>query len=235
MSPNEAPMSQESRHAEHIRFYEERYAQPPGAMRDYRCYLRLLDAMPGRRLLDIGCGEGFFLEEAARLGVIGHGVEIVPSAIQFARERVPSARLTLAAGEALPYADGSMDYVTCLGSLEHFPDPAAGAREVARVLAPNGRVLIVVPNREFVGWALLGREGTEQQEVAELLLDREEWTKLLEVAGLEVVHVTKEPWHTKPFPSRFKRMVARVAWHLIPLRWTYQFAFICQDAKARGT
>ena len=235
MSPNEASMSQGSRHAEHIRFYEERYAQPPGAMRDYRCYLHLLDAVPGRRLLDIGCGEGFFLEEAARLGMVGYGVEIVPSAIRLARERVPSARLTLADGEALPYADGSMDYVTCLGSLEHFPDPVAGAREVARVLAPTGRALIVVPNRRFVGWSLLGRKGTEQQEVSELLLDREEWTRLLENAELEVVQVTKEPWHTKPFPSRLKRIVATISWRLIPLRWTYQFAFICQGAEERGT
>lgn len=213
-----------------IRFYEERYAAPPGAMRDYRLYLDLVEAKAGQRVLDVGCGEGFFLEAAARAGLRTVGVEIVESAIRIAREREPAAGLAIAAGEALPFATASMDRVTCLGSLEHFADPAAGAREVARVLTPHGRALIVVPNRRFLGWRLIGRRGTEQQAVGELLLDRAEWQALLEAAGLRVLKVVREPWHTKPFPSQLKRIAARAAWHLLPLRWTYQFAFTCERA-----
>lgn len=210
-----------------VRFYEERYAHPPGAMRDYRLYLDFLDPEPGRRVLDIGCGEGFFLEEAARAGLMPIGVEIVEPAVRLTRARIPQALLAVAAGEALPFPDASVDRVTCLGTLEHFADPAAGAREVARVLGEDGRALIVVPNRRFLGWLLRRRHGTEQRDVGELLLDREGWEALLSAAGLEVLGAAKEPWHSKPFPSRLKRMLARIAWSVIPLRWTYQFAFVC--------
>jgi SAM-dependent methyltransferase len=214
-----------------IRYYDDRYARPPGAMRDYRLYLDLIEARPGSRILDVGCGEGFFLEEAEKAGLQPVGVEIVRSAIVLARCRVPAAALAVAAGEALPFPDRSMDFVACLGSLEHFADPAAGAREVARVLRDDGRALIVVPNRRFLLWILRGRRGTEQQEVGELLLDREEWSDLLAEAGLEVLAVSREPWHTKPFPSPLKRLAARIAWRVIPLRWTYQFAFLCRPIR----
>ncbi|HEX7049501.1 MAG TPA: class I SAM-dependent methyltransferase [Longimicrobiales bacterium] len=210
------------------RYYQRRYAAPPGAMRDYRSYLDLIDAEPGSRILDVGCGEGFFLEEAIRGGLAAVGVEIVQPALRLARQRIGGGKLAAAAGEALPFADASMDFVACLGSLEHFAQPAAGAQEVARVLRPDGQAMIAVPNRQFLGWLFLRRQGTEQQEVAELLLDRQGWIDLLTAAGLEVVAISKEPWHTKPFPSVLKRIVVRAAWHLIPLRWTYQFVIRCR-------
>lgn len=211
-----------------IDFYRDRYTAPPGAMRDYRAYLPFLDLEPGDRVLDIGCGEGFFLEAAGQQGARPTGIEIVDEAIRLARHRLPQAGLLIAAGEALPFADASFDIVTCLGSLEHFADPAAGAREVARVLRRDGTALIVVPNRRFLGWYLKGRVGTEQRAASELLLDLDEWRRFLDGAGLRVLAVAKEPWHTKPFRSRLKRLAARVAWQVLPLHLTYQFAFVCR-------
>jgi ubiquinone/menaquinone biosynthesis C-methylase UbiE len=203
-------------------------------MRDYREYLKLVGAQPGEKLLDIACGEGFLLEAARHVGLHPFGVEISPTALQLARRRVPGVPLVQSAGEALPFTDRFFDRITCLGSLEHFVDPAAGAREIARLLRDDGAALIVVPNRRFVGWLVLGRRGTEQRELSELLLDREEWTSLLEAAGLRVAAVSKEPWHTKPLASRARRLLLRWAWHLIPLRWTYQFAFLCRRATDGG-
>lgn len=213
-----------------IEYYEDRYAAPPGALRDYRAYVPLARIEPGARVLDVGCGEGFFLEAAARHGARTYGVEIVERAIRLARRRVPDAGIVAAAGESVPFPDGAFDIVTCLGSLEHFADPAAGAREVARLLGPGGRALIVVPNRRFVGWVVRGRAGTEQQAASELLLDRDAWKDFLEKQGLKVVAVVKEPWHTKPFASIVKRLAARLAWRAVPLRFTYQFAFTCRRA-----
>lgn len=220
-----------ARLSEAVEYYETRYAMAPGAMRDYREYLKLVGAQPEERLLDIACGEGFLLEAARHMGLHPFGVEISPTALQLARRRVPEVPLVQSAGEALPFTDGFFNRIACLGSLEHFVDPAAGAREIARLLRDDGTALIVVPNSRFVGWAVVGRRGTEQRQLSELLLDREEWTSLLEAAGLRVAAVSKEPWHTKPQPSRARRVLLRWAWRLIPLRWTYQFAFLCRRAS----
>lgn len=215
-----------------IDYYQERYASPPGAMRDYAAYLKLLEIRPGTRIVDIGCGEGHLLAEAKRAGLVPFGAEIAMSALRLARQRLSGTPLVLAAGEALPFAADTFDVVTCLGSLEHFSDPSAGAREIARILRrEDGLALIAVPNRRFLGWRLLGKSGTEQQEVSELLLDREEWVELLAAAGLQVSRVAKDPWHTKPRRSWIHRLGLYSAWHLIPLRWTYQFAFVCRAAR----
>lgn len=208
-------------------FYDERYAAPPGAMRDYRLYLRLARLRSGDRLLDIGCGEGFLVDAARRQGAWSVGVEIVERALRLAQARTERVPLLAAEGEALPFADRSFDRVTCIGTLEHFTDPAAGAREVARVLRTDGLALIVVPNRRFIGWHVRRRPGTEQRDAAELLLDEREWTELLARNGLACISSNKEPWHTKPVASRAQRVLLRWARRIIPRRWTYQFALLC--------
>jgi 2-polyprenyl-3-methyl-5-hydroxy-6-metoxy-1,4-benzoquinol methylase len=210
-------------------FYARRYAHPPGAMRDCRTYLRSAGARPGWRMLDVGCGEGFLLRDASEAGLSPFGVEIVRNALALARARIPSAGLAQAVGEALPFRNAAFDLVTCIGSLEHFTDPAQGLREVARVLEPDGVALLAVPNADFIVWRIGRGAGTEQQEAQELLLDLRGWRALIEANGLRVTRVEKEPWHTKPAPA-WKRLVRTVARTAIPLRWNYQFTFVCVRA-----
>lgn len=210
-----------------IRYYDQRYATPPGAMRDYDLYVRIANAQPGERILDIGCGEGFLLASANRADMAAVGVEISELALRLAARHAPAAHLVCSAGEALPFPDRSFDLVTCIGTLEHFTDPAQGAREVARILRPRGRALLVVPNRRFAVWLFSHRRGTEQSEATELLLDLREWQALFLKCGLETTAAAKEPWYTKPTRSLPRRLALRLGWRLLPLRWTYQFAFLC--------
>lgn len=216
-------------HGDIAEFYARRYTHPPGSMRDYRAYIRSIGVRPGGRLLDIGCGEGFLLRDAERAGLRPFGVEIAFNALQLSRTRIPAAGLARATGEALPFRDAAFDIVMCLGSLEHFLDPARGIREIARVLRPDGVALLAVPNADFVVWRLRGTGGTEQQDAQELLLDLTGWSTLIEGHGLHVARVEKEPWHTKP-ASPWTRALRTVARAVIPLRWTYQFSFICRRA-----
>jgi SAM-dependent methyltransferase len=60
------------------------------------------------------------------------------------------ARIVRSIAERLPFRDGAFDRVMCQGSLDHFADPAAFMREAARVLAPDGRVVIALANFESV-------------------------------------------------------------------------------------
>jgi len=65
-----------------------------------------------------------------------------------ARRTLPQTPLVVADALHLPFAAASVGAVTCLEALEFFPDPAAGLREMARVLAPNGTLLTT----HRIGW-----------------------------------------------------------------------------------
>ena len=111
----------------------------------YRWILRLLHPKPGRRLLDVACGEGSLPRLATLAGLEAHGLDLSEVAIRIAVRETPAA-LVVSDGERLPYADASFDYVTSIGSLEHYLHPPQGVKEIARVLAPDGLALVLLPN-----------------------------------------------------------------------------------------
>ncbi|MEN8374461.1 MAG: class I SAM-dependent methyltransferase [Gemmatimonadota bacterium] len=215
-----------------IRYYDRWYAGPPSPPRDFGAYLDLLRPLPpGGAWLDVGCGPGFMLREVRSLaGWRAVGVDLSLRALSSAGNLAGSAHALSADGEALPFPDATFDVVSALGTLEHFPSPERGAREIARVLKPRGRALVVVPNERFLGWQIRGMAGTEQRDNLELLLDRRGWGRLLGAAGLDVTRVGKDPWHTKPAPAPV-RWLRRLANALIPVGRNYQFAFVSVRAE----
>jgi SAM-dependent methyltransferase len=208
----------------------------------YAWHVSLLQARPGNRLLDVACGQGSFLDYAARRGFEVFGVDISDVAVESARTRVPSATVVVGDGEHLPFDDSSFDCVTCIGSLEHFPDPAAGAAEIARVLGPGGTAVVFVPNLFFLGHIYFGlRHGTQPTEAgqafSETHLSSRGWQDLLEEAGLEVRGF--ETWNHIHASERVRPVVKR-AWNvcsrLVPRHAAYAFAFVCttQGSSASG-
>jgi len=99
------------------------------------------------RLVDIGCGPGTAVREAARRGATATGIDPVPAMLKIARwisARRHAERVTWLDGraEALPVPDGTATVVWALSSLHHWSDQAAGLGEARRVLAPGGLLLI---------------------------------------------------------------------------------------------
>lgn len=149
----------------------------------------------GYRLLDIACGQGFFLAAAEQAGYAGelHGVDFSRVALDLAAPRL--SRTTLRQGSAyqLPYDDNTFDYIVNLGSLEHFDDPDLAVREKARVLRPNGKIMIIVPNQYYLGtiWKVMAYgEGEDQgQEGVTHFRTLEEWQMLFLANGLDVTGV----------------------------------------------
>lgn len=88
----------------------------------------LLDWLPqdlkGRRLLDAGCGTGALAIEAARRGAHVVAVDLSPTLIQIARDRVPdipgSGRIEFFAGDMLDAGHGDFDHVVAMDSLIHY-------------------------------------------------------------------------------------------------------------------
>jgi SAM-dependent methyltransferase len=97
----------------------------------------------GTRILDAGCGSGRVLAELAAIGEVS-GVDANPLAVAASRAR-GFREVVPGSVEHLPYPDGRFDLVTCLDVIEHTPNDVATLRELQRVTAPGGRLLVTVP------------------------------------------------------------------------------------------
>ncbi len=107
-------------------------------------------------ILDIGSGAGQIARHLLKYGEpTAHvtGIDISTQMLRRARNRLKSERLELVAADLaqLPFADGAFDCITCGYVLEHLPDPRPGLAEMARVLRPGGRMLLLATEDSFSG------------------------------------------------------------------------------------
>lgn len=99
----------------------------------------------GGRLIDIGCGYGFFLAEMKRRGGWElDGMDVSTTATDYTASL--GFRITQGTLETVRYPDCSFDAVTMLYVLEHVTDPAGVLAEVRRILKPGGMLLLRVPH-----------------------------------------------------------------------------------------
>lgn len=129
-----------------IRYLEEVAALPEVRAVHDRC-AAMLDAQPGERILEVGCGLGADARElAARVAPGGEvvAVDLSQAMVDAARARHDdSLAVTYATADVtdLPYEDATFDVVRVERVLQHVPDVAKACAEMARVLRPGGRVL----------------------------------------------------------------------------------------------
>lgn len=105
---------------------------------------------PGERVLDVGCGTGVVTRLAAdRVGGDGEvtGLDVNPGMLEVARSAAPELGIEWcqASAETMPLPDETFDVVLCQMSLQFVPDRPAALREMRRVLAPGGRLILNVP------------------------------------------------------------------------------------------
>lgn len=102
----------------------------------------------GARLLDVGCGTGFFLEEAAGRYDVS-GLDPSPQAVGFCRQRGLSG-VREGGVESLADLAPDFDAVTFFDVLEHLPDDLGALTLTRRVLRPGGRVVVSVPAYQWL-------------------------------------------------------------------------------------
>ncbi len=160
-----------------------------------------------QKLLDAGCGGGFFLKEAEKF-LDCTGIDFSSQAISQAKKNC-SSKLVLGTVSKLPFKSNSFNFVACLGSLEHFIEIKKALSEMKRVLKKNGKINIFVPNSEFILFKLRGRTECQPNE---RLASLKEW-RLLISDFFEIKKVYK--YTHNPIGK------------ILPKKFTYSFSFIC--------
>lgn len=106
---------------------------------------------PDDALLDLGCGTGAAVREAAPTVRRAVGLDVSPAMIARARELAAGIdNIEFVEGDVsgpLPFADGEFTAIVCTSAFHHFPRPLDTIAEMSRVLAPRGRLLIADGNR----------------------------------------------------------------------------------------
>lgn len=121
--------------------------------------------LPGKNVIDVGCGGGILAESMAKKGAIVTGIDLSEKALKVADlhglESGVSVRYKNIPAEEMAEAEaGQYDIVTCMEMLEHVPDPSSIIRACTKLLKPGGHVFFSTLNRNVKSYlfAILGAE-----------------------------------------------------------------------------
>ena len=117
--------------------------------RRFKLALSMLPPAKSGRLLELGYGSGVFLPELASWCTALYGLDVHPHAGEVMRRLSGygiQAALTQGTAEAMPYEDHYFDAIVTVSAMEFIPDIDRAVRELHRVLAPTGVLVVVTPN-----------------------------------------------------------------------------------------
>jgi SAM-dependent methyltransferase len=212
-------------------FYETEYhfdsdIVDPGQPRLWRA-MKLLEPLADTTFLDLGSGVGWAAKLADERGRASRvvGVDFALRALQLGAQSIPGVHRVQGDGTCLPFKDDSFDRVLSFGSIEHFPDVVAGLREMSRVMTPQGRAVVVVPNFYV---------RTEQP--LELRLSYFGWRQRFDAAGLRIVRTRADRGPAILRDRRPARVAFRAAAKVLAAvpAMQYQFIFLL-EAKGGPT
>lgn len=115
----------------------------------------------GKRVLDVGCGPGWYTVRYAMAGAQTFAIDLTPTAVELAGKylslRGATAQVDVGNAEAIPHPDEFFDLVASSGVLHHTPDHEQAFRECFRVLAPGGEAKITLYRKGILHHPLLWR------------------------------------------------------------------------------
>jgi SAM-dependent methyltransferase len=111
----------------------------------------------GKRVLEVGLGQGAESEQMIRRGAIWSGLDLTPESVARVRMRLslrqlPYERLECGTALKIPFGDGLFDIVFSHGVLHHIPEVEIAQREIARILKPHGQLIVMLYARRSLNY-----------------------------------------------------------------------------------
>ncbi|AUI62767.1 class I SAM-dependent methyltransferase [Amycolatopsis sp. BJA-103] len=110
------------------------------------------DLPEGAKILEVAFGPGYFAVELARLGFSVTGLDVAPTFVEIASDyaRAQGVEAEFREGDvaAMPFEDGSFDFVVCQAAFKNFVWPVKSLDEMYRVLRPGGTAVVQDMNRD---------------------------------------------------------------------------------------
>lgn len=128
-----------------VETYDKRYQEIQ--TRKFQAVSNFIENIP--RLLEIGCGTGFFLEEFSEFADEVFAVDFSLKMLKKAKNRSDEAFLVCADADKLPFKDQSFETVVSLTLLQNMPHPAFTLEEMSRVVKEEGKVIVTVLKKKF--------------------------------------------------------------------------------------
>lgn len=203
----------------------------------YNWFIKHMRVSPEGTLLDIACGEGSFVKVALSKGFDAYGTDI-SWVVSKNTDQTLNHRFFVSDGEFLPIDSNSMDYVTNIGSLEHFENMGKGLDAMSRILKPGGKAYILVPNlfsafnNIWHAWRT-GELAADDQPI-QRYGTRQDWTTLIKSHGFKIsrVYSYERAWPNSLNDLHYylrkpKELLHLVFSPLIPLNLCWCFVFEC--------
>jgi len=164
----------------------------PGRSSELDLSVMWLPASKRGRLLDIGSGSGWLIENLNAVGWQAEGLDFDSQAVEKARQR--GLKVHLGDLSSQRFADRSFDTVTMCHSIEHVHAPLLWLEETIRILRPGGCVVIATPNNASLGHHVFGGDWFALDPPRHLqLFNIETLRRLLEKAGFSRIRVFTTP------------------------------------------
>lgn len=161
----------------------------------------------GQKILDVGCGRGHLVKALTGHGIEAWGIDLNPNASELAGDL--NVRTMSAA--ALEFGDASFDSVVSFHAIEHIPPLTQAMAEIARVVKPGGKILLVYPAEPIRGLyaiptsIILHRTPFKAREVHVHRLNPRKVQRLGTAAGLSELRHRFRPWPSPEYATLLEK------------------------------
>lgn len=151
------------------------------------------------RLLDIGCGEGYFLHYAERVYET-YGMDISDYCVNETLSRTNKSTVSTGDITKINYADKYFDIVTCFDIMEHVSNYEDALQECNRILKERGILVMRVPNTSSLGHKWKKEEWFAYKDETHVnLLPKEKWLEVIKKQGFEISEVLYDGLWDSPY------------------------------------